>query len=77
MTYFEKKQLLKFMNALGKLNAAEIFGVAKLLKVDIVDSAKFERPENVIIKDIINAYGRADSKTRKNLLNIVCAAAGD
>lgn len=77
MTYFEKKRLLKFARALSKLDPSEIFGVATLLKVSIVDSAKFDRSEDAIIKDIINAYGRANDNVKKNLLKIVCDAAGE
>lgn len=71
----KKKQTLKFLSYLQKLNSYEILGIARLLKVDSAfDLNNKELMLEMVVKDIIEAFGEASYGDRKFIIDVMRAA---
>ena len=64
----------KFMNEVVKLDIAEFFGVARILKVKLINENGEIREFADVFADLMAAYDCADKSRKKELLKILKAA---
>lgn len=64
----------KFMNEVVKLDIAEFFGVARILKVKLINENGETREFADVFADLMAAYDNSNKTRKKELLKILKAA---
>lgn len=89
MKYSQKRQAMKFLSYLTKLEVIETIGIARLLEVDLliredgsdIDSESTasitEKEYDVILSEILDAFIKCNKTKRKNILALMKAAVSE